>query len=83
MCVVQYYGESYRKGGNFEPKNVTESIDTLLDEIHAILDTGPFQSEEEKDMYLHKLYSLLAASNNTRVHDMIQYIRENYGEWER
>lgn len=64
----------------FEPKVIAEEIDETLAEIDALLLEDRFQSEEEKEMYLRKLYGLLAATNNGRVREMIHYIENEYGK---
>lgn len=55
-------------------------MDAFLGELDAFLSEGRFQSEEEKNEYLHKLYGYLAATNNPRVQDMIRYIETEYGQ---
>jgi hypothetical protein len=45
-----------------------------------MLQDGPFQSKEEKDYYIRKLYTLLGATNNPHVRDMIRYIEKQYGK---
>jgi len=69
----------YERGEQYEPKIIAEEMDELLDELDAFLLEDRFQSEEEKNMYLQKLYGFLAATNNPRVRDMIRYIEGEYG----
>jgi hypothetical protein len=53
-------------------------MDAFLVELDAFLLEDRFESEEEKDMYLRKLYGYLAATNNPRVREMIHYIEAEY-----
>lgn len=70
----------FERNEQFEPKVIAEEIDETLAEIDALLLDDRFQSEEEKEMYLRKLYGLLAATNNRRVREMIHYIENEYGK---
>lgn len=70
----------FERGEHLESATILEEIDALLAEIDALLIEGRFQSEEEKDMYLRKLYLLNAASNNDKVREMIHYIETEYGD---
>ncbi len=70
----------FERGEHLESKIIQEEIDALLAEIDALLIEGRFQSEEEKELYLGKLYGLYAASNNDQVREMIRYIETEYSE---
>jgi hypothetical protein len=54
-------------------------VEQLLDEVDSLLSEGRFQSIEEKDLYLRKLYGLRAVSNDNRIQDLIRYIETEYG----
>jgi len=62
-----------------QPPIITEQVEQLLDEVDALLSEGRFQSIEEKDLYLRKLYGLRAVSNDKRIQDLIRYIETEYG----
>jgi hypothetical protein len=70
----------FERGEHLESATILEEIDVLLAEIDALLIDGRFQSEEEKELYLGKLYGLYAASNNDKVRDMIHYIETEYAD---
>ncbi len=62
-----------------QPPIITEQVERLLDEVDALLSEGRFQSIEEKDLYLRKLYGLRAVSNDKRIQELIRYIETEYG----
>lgn len=62
-----------------QPPIITEQVEQLLDEVDSLLSEGRFQSIEEKDLYLRKLYGLRAVSNDKRIQDLIRYIETEYG----
>lgn len=68
------------EGFNYRGENGPETIiDNLIQEIDEILDTTGINSVEERDLYLQKLYTALAISNNDSVRERIKYIEERYG----
>ncbi|MBP6881493.1 MAG: hypothetical protein KBC35_02600 [Candidatus Pacebacteria bacterium] len=69
---------NFEQSDQYEPKVIAEEIDETLAELDALLLEDRFQSEEEKNSYLRKLYGLLSASNNDRVREMIRYIETEY-----
>lgn len=71
---------NFEQSDQYEPKVIAEEIDETLAELDALLFEDRFQSEEEKNTYLRKLYGLLAASNNNRVREMIHYIESEYSK---
>jgi hypothetical protein len=62
-----------------QPTIITEQVEQLLDEVDSLLSEGRFQSIEEKDLNLRKLYGLRAVSNDKRIQDLIRYIETEYG----
>ncbi|MEN9922082.1 MAG: hypothetical protein RL097_358 [Candidatus Parcubacteria bacterium] len=62
-----------------QPPIIIEQVEQLLDEVDSLLSEGRFQSIEEKDLYLRKLYGLRAVSNDKRIQDLIRYIETEYG----
>jgi hypothetical protein len=62
-----------------QPPIIIEQVEQLLDEVDSLLSEGRFQSIEEKDLYLRKLYGLRAVSNDNRIQDLIRYIETEYG----
>jgi hypothetical protein len=62
-----------------QPPIIIEQVEQLLDEVDSLLSEGRFQSIEEKDLNLRKLYGLRAVSNDKRIQDLIRYIETEYG----
>jgi hypothetical protein len=62
-----------------QPPIITEQVEQLLSEVDSLLSEGRFQSIDEKDLYLRKLYGLRAVSNDKRIQDLIRYIETEYG----
>jgi hypothetical protein len=75
-------GFESKKSANNLGNAVEEVVDDAVHEVEARLleNEGKFQSTEEKDGYLRKLYAALAVSNNAYVRDLIKYIEEWYGK---
>lgn len=69
---------NFENPNNNDIKSPEQIVDEAILEIDAILDKDGFQSEEEKNYYLRKLYGVLAINNSQKVRDRIKYIEDQY-----
>ncbi len=69
---------NFENSRNNDTKSPEQIVDELILEVDALLAKEEFQSEEEKNYYLRKLYGALAINNDPNVRDRIKYIEERY-----